>query len=922
MKILNKIINNLLVFKNMYNINIERNSIDSILSNFSSADNINDIDNLYDLIIYTYHNSCNNKDKNIIYDKLCTWFKNNKYDIDELVYSLARITKNINCTIQDISCKKYIPSNLNTCIIEEALEINPNYVDFFNTMFIKLDDSFYELLYKYNYKITKSSSQLNKDIKLFKTYISNGYDIYIINLYTGSNIKDEELLNIIYSKGYRIDKNSTKGITNSIPALTLALSKNYDTSIIDLYDGYNDLDDTFINFIFSQNYKISKNSCNKVLENELAFIYAISNGQDISIIELYKGNSKGVKTLIEQIFKSNYIINKNTPKIFLTNKDMIQSYIINHINDTNFNPYIIDLIDIKLDEYIIKLILSKGYKININTKLYIINYKNLMKDIYDTKYYNMCINLLDRIDYGYIVYFLENISTNNIELLNYINSDTNFIDILRYIFYNSYELRYNLINIINNNQYLILNKVYNILFNNWDINIYKRMLINFKNNTNLYFDIIQNEQLVFSDTNIKALLIKILVYNDISNNNVVKSISDLNIYCNSIHARNENCIQSNNIMYIKDMLFNSLFNLSYKEVERLLHSVVNRIKVIELIDTISSNYLKSVLTEYKYIIEIIENIYTSEDIEYLKNIGKNMNNSNELYTIWYLFKDIEKDIKYIYGEEINEKITIFDELLNTKNIPLDNNGEPLFILDKYEVSSDYIYDNKKICKGKKVKYIELNGIPFVTFMHSMNKYGNGGKISNFNKQRIIGSPYISLSPIGDNHYIVDNNACNSIDDVTLLFDNLSSNKLCLASNDDIMSNSNNLDINSLPPNFNSIRRNITMSKYGSYNYAEYLYYRYGLMASAIKVLGDKPNKYEIQAAAYLDIPLVKINSNKYPIKNYEQRLKTDNDLKNYYINLYNRRHFTYDYNLLDKLKSGREILSSYFINSNQYVKKL
>lgn len=866
------------------------------------------INNLHDLEVYCNDNILVKEEKRLVYNKYYKWFKDNNYDTKDLVISLAYVTKIIKCSIDDILDKKYIPKPLNECIFEEALDINPNYVDFFNTKFLNLSESFYQLLFNYNYRINTLTSTMNEDIKLFKTYINNGYSINIINLYKGSNIKDKELLDILFTNNYLINSSSPKGIKNSTYALSKALSYNYDSNIIDLYDDYIELDKDFIDYIFKHGYKISPNSCKKILSNAYAFICSINNGENINIINLYINNDNiidsDIKLLREIVLNNNYLITDKTPKVLLNDKEIIQSYIVNNINKINI--HIIDYIDIELDEYIIELIFDKGYKININTKLYILEYNNIINKIYKDKYLNVCRNLFNELNsnYEYLVYFLECINTNNKLLLEYIDNDFNFKYILKYIFYGSNNLRNNLINIINNNQYVILHEVYNILFDKFNINIFANMVNNYKYNTNLYTDIINNKESISND--IKILLIKKLVYDN--SNFYIQSINDLNKYKEFIYINNNNDIESNNIIYIKNMIFRCLFNLDYYSIKNMLNTTINSLKIMDLINSTSCEYLKKVLIEYKYIIELIEYIYTEEDKDILKSIGHNINNSDYSY-IWNTFKDLESDIKKLYGKEINEKITNINELVNTNYLDIPKlNGELL-----YEVEE---FDN--------IKYIKLNGIPFILFIHEINKYGKNHKIYEYKEKEFIDKSYISLSAIGDNYCIVDKEKTKSIDDVVLIFDNLNGDNLVLMSNDDIMSNTglNDLNITSLPPNFNSIRTNITMTKYGNYNYSEYIYYRENLNIGAVLVLEDEPNEYEINAAKYFDVPLLKINNDKYPNKKYNERIKRDNELSSYYKKLYNKRNSDIDNKILNRLIYARELISKYFILKKDYkIKK-
>lgn len=413
-----------------------------------------------------------------------------------------------------------------------------------------------------------------------------------------------------------------------------------------------------------------------------------------------------------------------------------------------------------------------------------------------------------------------------------------------------------------------------------------------------------NKELINSNREMKILLIKKLVYD---NNNIhINRISDLKKYKETIFNSNNDIINLNNIIYTKNVIFNCLFNLDYNKVSYILKYIINSEKIIDLIN--STNYLESILIEYKYFIEIIEYIYLEDDIDKLNTLARNINNS-DYFCIWNLFKNFERDIKCFYGKEIDEKIVNYNELINIKyyDVPKVNNEKSYFI-EEY----------------KGIKYITLNGLPFVTFMHEMNKYNNTSKLIDFKTNKFIGKSYISLSSIGDNYCVIDKVKSNSVDDLVLLFDVLPYNQLYLESNDDIMTNSNynDLNINSLPPNFNSVRTNITLTKYGNYNYSEYVYYRDNIKVGAIMVLGDKPSQYEVEGAKYLNVPLVKINYDKYPNLKYEQRVKKDARLKNFYYDLLKFRNIKEDNNILVSLRSAREMIATYFNVNKKYKQKI
>ena len=272
----------------------------------------------------------------------------------------------------------------------------------------------------------------------------------------------------------------------------------------------------------------------------------------------------------------------------------------------------------------------------------------------------------------------------------------------------------------------------------------------------------------------------------------------------------------------------------------------------------------------------------------------------------------------ILGEEVNEKITSFDELLNTpvEDIPKVDDV-PLYNISEVSLEEKLEYDKQIIESGTKVKMIELDGLPFVTFGHVLNAYGSGGKLSDFNHPRIIGRTHLCLSAIDDNYYSLVVRYDVSIDYVQLLFSELPSESLVIASERDIGSRTenNSLDVNSWRSGkYNSIRRTISKTYHDFNGYNEYVYYRQGLMPSAVLIRGVEPTKSEIEAAAYLsringrEIPLVKINKSKYPQRTDDEMIERDKELQEtYYKEKYQKarkRQLRIDIDKLRQLKNS------------------
>ena len=123
--------------------------------------------------------------------------------------------------------------------------------------------------------------------------------------------------------------------------------------------------------------------------------------------------------------------------------------------------------------------------------------------------------------------------------------------------------------------------------------------------------------------------------------------------------------------------------------------------------------------------------------------------------------------------------------------------------------------------------------------------------------------------------------------MSLLFNDLSPDTLVIMSNEDIGSNAraNELEIKSSGAYFDTFEN--TLNK--TMNYSEYVYYREdlngnGIYPCGVLVSGKKPNKYEIMAAAYLGIPLIKL----LPVKEktpvniiIDNKIALDDDIDEY-----------------------------------------
>lgn len=465
-------------------------------------------------------------------------------------------------------------------------------------------------------------------------------------------------------------------------------------------------------------------------------------------------------------------------------------------------------------------------------------------------------------------------------------------------------------NIINCNNLDKFWKIYNFLFNEWNIDDFKSLITNYMDNQLLCESIVEyiDSASAFIESsphlfdNKKVRIKKILVSGDKNVIGKILTVNDLNNYEQIIYNQNINLIHdSDDIFEIKENIYKLLFNIDADIVLHILQCYnYNDSKLDSIIDTLGNNDLKEKVLNIASVLEFINSLDEETDIyklkEYLKIINeKYLNDSEDIELLWSNFDNVGRVINAILGMEINEKITDFNELIDmayNNDIPLDKNENALFKVDKKILSSDFDYDGNTFKEGTEIPYIELTGLPFVTFGHVLNAYGSGGKVSDFNNPRLIGRTHLCLSAIDDNYYDLVGRTVFDINHVQLLFSSLPANQLVIASEHDVASGSenNSRTITSRSTgNYNSVRENISNTYHGYGGYNEYVYYRDDIRPSAVLIKGDEPNEAELQAAAYLQVSLVKINKQYYPERTRAEMKQRDQELKEFYKEMYKRR---------------------------------
>lgn len=327
---------------------------------------------------------------------------------------------------------------------------------------------------------------------------------------------------------------------------------------------------------------------------------------------------------------------------------------------------------------------------------------------------------------------------------------------------------------------------------------------------------------------------------------------------------------------IKNEITKALLNIKYFGKESFDTIGFETSSLKELRDNIKDNNLKEELSKYIFFINLIDSILRIDDLQKLKIIACRIlefkKKNDTIYTIYNNTQNMSKRIKEIYAHEISEKLIDFNQLK-------ENNAEG-FIREnsKYTAESKMLYDED--ITGRKVDYIELAGIDFVSLVHVLNAYGSGGTLKDFKVPRIIGKEYICLSAIDETRERIAETEESDEEHVSLLFSQITPDQLVSESFDDLYSygDLNSLSINSLRrENFRVVKKQIELNED---RHTEFILYRdssngKSIYPSGILIQNEQPTQAEINAAAYLRVPIVYINFEKYKnkTKKEEERKK-------------------------------------------------
>ena len=825
---------------------------------------------------------------------------------------------------------KYADSIIKTIPFEQEIKYgnllsNPQFI-----LTIIDKTSSFDILHKINFRedwiderwiplvdeIYKRGYRLSKENKLWIfiwcspllfEYLKVSKDPYAILL---SQALNEEIVNYAADLGF-ILKNYTNGIISTNDKIIKNTLMNGDIKTFDFIG--RPLTDSEVELAYQRGYRLTEKSSFNMRMTSGMFKKEISlnNSKCLNFIETVPDDE-----LVRAFFNQGNMITSDSSTYLRCNPLTIHIA----LQKTN-DPLIIDLATDDINEEDFDKAISLGYKITEKTPYQILNNEHLMnkylkKEMEKHPEAVQKIEMLSKkIGANAVCLALDNLLLQQGFLEAF--SDIEIEKIIKFVYF--VDTKNQLIEIAKSNNSKLLKKTYLIISklnpsSEFDVITFKKIVTNFSNYIALCNNFVKND---YTTKDIKLLYkvlvdgVKALTFNKTENKEdlsdetkTVSTLEELRNYKTTTYQNYQSRINSQEyssnterIQELKDIVFQLLCNKTYNQIDNLLNQFLNIERIDELLDCIKNQDIKNELENYRVFIELIETIFNMYSIENLINLANSLNDStlkenNDIDKIWTSFNNIEAEAKRLFGEEIREAVTHFNELENREDTQIitdstderRENAQVIVHKGKYS-SEEFEYDGDNYYG--KVDLIELNGTPFITFVHVLNAYGFGAKLADFKNPRLIGKTYICTSAMSDENAGWAKRPATDINNVAVLFSNFNSDQLALASERDIGSNgaNNDMELTSwYKSNLRPVRKIINQTYKGNGGYNEYVFYREDnqgntIYPSAILVQESEPSEGEIQAAIYLGVPLVKINKEKYTKRNKQEIKEKRKDLK-------------------------------------------
>ena len=608
-------------------------------------------------------------------------------------------------------------------------------------------------------------------------------------------------------------------------------------------------DGILLNYLISINYSI---------EDFISINVGYQIFQYKGLVEylLSKANSEQIKDIIKKIA----YVDENIANIVAIRDDRIELMESNyHLRDKIVSKKIIqyfkenpDKVDLDvinvcyLDTDIIREFMNLGYQISENSPYDIFQNNEIMKEeflktivIGDIEVFNHLDSEIKSIPGAYgILYESKTKGIFQEEFTKTFGREA-VEQMIKYIVLGDYQMD---LSKLNGDSIKIIKDIYDSFTNDdtFDINLFTKIIYKFNMNPN-----------IFSNYNKDAIdLDKLKIYLEFKELEI-NDIDDLNNIDNILYKFEQNKIETtNNIIDLKNIICNLLTNQTYFETKKGLLESTSKDKLLVLKNSIKDETKKKELDSYIILSEFINKIDSIDNAEQLREIANDINQQILNNGINFNWINFNKKVMNYYTMEANERMTDFNE----------------YLTDTFYDATDFSFNDGTNVNGKRVRVAHIkSGEEFNSFIHVLNAYRNGsttGSIESVLSPKFIGQSYISLSGISDEYSRICVNR-DSMFSIKVLYSYIPMNSMfCAANRDtgiDAKLNSKNI-YTRLLSNMAPFRRLVRNTEtHGSETYNEFDVFRDGLVPSGIAFMGNDPTEEEINAAAYLGVPLVKID---------------------------------------------------------------
>ena len=395
---------------------------------------------------------------------------------------------------------------------------------------------------------------------------------------------------------------------------------------------------------------------------------------------------------------------------------------------------------------------------------------------------------------------------------------------------------------INGDTILLIKGIYDLLCgsNTFDIQLFTKIIYKYNRNPSVF-----NQ---FHQLNLDPEQLRLYFeYEELAVNNV----EELNHVDEVFYRYQDDKIKSSNhSIDLKNTICVLLTNQTYFETKKGLLELASSEKLAVLKNSIHNEDISKQLDSFIILSRFLEKVDSIDDVEQLREIANLLNQQvlkNGVRSNWLHFNQKLLDF---YTYEANERMTDFGE----------------YLTDTFYDATDFTFGDGVSVHGRRVEVAHVkSGEEFNSFIHVMNAYQNGGttgSIESIQSPKFIGQSYICLTGISDEYSRICMNQ-ESRFSIKVLYSHIPNGSMFCAANRDtgINAKSNSKDITTrLPANIASFRRLVRNTEtHGSETYNEYDIFRDGLVPSGIAYMFDEPTEEEINAAAYLGVPLVKID---------------------------------------------------------------